>query len=96
MARTGYGRLSESLSDANAGTAAPPPRTLDGAALPAPEVDLAAPAPAEAAPPSADQPISLIRAPMQVTTQALIRPALPPAGATARVRKATSEAVKQC
>ena len=54
MARTGYGRLSESLSDANAGTAAPPPAPLDGAALPAPEVNLAAPAPAEAAPPSAD------------------------------------------
>jgi hypothetical protein len=54
MARTGYGRLSESLSDANAGNAAPPPPPLDGAALPAPEVNLAPPAPAEAAPPAAD------------------------------------------
>ncbi len=53
MARTGYGRLSESLSDANAGSAEPPPPPLDGAALPAPQVDLAAPAPAEAAPPPA-------------------------------------------
>jgi hypothetical protein len=54
MARTGYGRLSESLSDANAGNAAPPPPPLDGAALPAPEVNLAPPAPAEAAPRAAD------------------------------------------
>ena len=50
MARTGYGRLSQSLSDANAGNAVPPPAPADGAALPAPEVNLAAPAPAEAAP----------------------------------------------
>jgi hypothetical protein len=50
MARTGYGRLSASLSDANAGSAAPPPAPVDGAALPAPEVNLSAPAPAEAAP----------------------------------------------
>jgi hypothetical protein len=50
MARTGYGRLSSSLSDANAGNA-PPPAPADGAALPAPEVNLTAPAPAEAAPP---------------------------------------------
>ena len=42
MARTGYGRLSASISDANAGNAPPPP---------APDVNLAAPAPAEAAPP---------------------------------------------
>ena len=49
MARTGYGRLSSSVSDANAGNA-PPPAPADGAALPAPEVNLAAPAPAEAAP----------------------------------------------
>jgi tetratricopeptide (TPR) repeat protein len=55
MARTGYGRLSENLSDANAANAAPPPPPLDGAALPAPEVDLAAPAPDEA-PPSMAQP----------------------------------------
>ena len=53
MARTGYGRLSESLSDANAGSAAPPPPPLDGSALPAPQTDLAAPAPQEMAPPSA-------------------------------------------
>jgi len=52
MARTGYGRLSASLSDANAGNAPPPPAPADGAALPAPEVNLAAPAPAEAAPPA--------------------------------------------
>jgi len=51
MARTGYGRLSSSVSDANAGNAPPPPAPADGAALPAPEVNLAAPAPAEAAPP---------------------------------------------
>ncbi|HVB79335.1 MAG TPA: tetratricopeptide repeat protein [Candidatus Binataceae bacterium] len=50
MARTGYGRLSESLSDANAGNASPPPPPAYGAALPAPEVNLAAPAPTEAAP----------------------------------------------
>ena len=54
MARTGYGRLSASLSDANAGSA-PPPAPIDGAALPAPQVNLAAPAPAEA-PPSTAQP----------------------------------------
>ncbi len=63
MARTGYGRLSESLPEANADNAgapnadnagAPPP-PLDGAALPAPDVNLAAPAPAEA-PPSAAPP----------------------------------------
>jgi TPR repeat/Tetratricopeptide repeat len=54
MARAGYGRLSENLSDANAGDAAPPPPPADGAALPAPEVNLAPPAPAEAAPPTAD------------------------------------------
>ena len=53
MARTGYGRLSASLSDANAGSAGPPPAPIDGAALPAPQVNLAAPAPAEAAPPPA-------------------------------------------
>ncbi|MGH7914804.1 MAG: tetratricopeptide repeat protein, partial [Candidatus Binataceae bacterium] len=53
MARTGYGRLSESLSDANAGNAVPPLPPLDGAALPAPEVNLAAPAPDEAAPATA-------------------------------------------
>jgi Tetratricopeptide repeat len=60
MARIGYGRLSESLSDANAGNAPPPPAPVDGAALPAPEVNLAAPAPSEAAPPTAgsDQPDS--------------------------------------
>jgi Tetratricopeptide repeat len=60
MARTGYGRLSESLSDANAGNAPPPPAPGAGAALPAPEVNLAAPAPSEAPPPSAgsDQPNS--------------------------------------
>jgi tetratricopeptide (TPR) repeat protein len=69
MARTGYGRLSESLPQTNADNAAPnadnaepnadnagaPPPPLDGAALPAPEVNLAAPAPAEA-PPSAASP----------------------------------------
>ncbi len=55
MARTGYGRLSESLSDTNANNTEPPPPPLDGAALPAPEVDLAAPAPAEA-PPAMAQP----------------------------------------
>jgi len=56
MARTGYGRLSESLPDTNASnTAPPPPPPLDGAALPAPEVNLAAPAPDEA-PPSTAQP----------------------------------------
>jgi tetratricopeptide (TPR) repeat protein len=54
MARTGYGRLSESLSDANAGNATAPPPPLDGAAIPAPEVDLAAPAPSEAAPSTAE------------------------------------------
>jgi len=56
-ARTGYGRLNESLSEANANnpSGAPPPPPLDGAALPAPEVNLAAPAPAEA-PPSGAQP----------------------------------------
>jgi TPR repeat/Tetratricopeptide repeat len=53
MARTGYGRLSANLSDANAGNAPPPPPPVDGAALPAPEVNLAAPAPPEAAPPPA-------------------------------------------
>ena len=53
MARTGYGRLSENLSDTNAGSAAPPPPPLDGAALPAPQADLAAPAPHEDAPPPA-------------------------------------------
>ena len=53
MARTGYGRLSASLSDANAGSVGPPPAPIDGAALPAPQVNLAAPAPAEAAPPPA-------------------------------------------
>ena len=53
MARTGYGRLSASLSDANAGSAPPPTAPIDGAALPAPQVNLAAPAPAEAAPPPA-------------------------------------------
>lgn len=66
MARTGYGRLSESLPQAHADNAAPNgdnaapnadnggalPPPLDGAALPAPDVNLAAPAPAEA-PPSA-------------------------------------------
>jgi len=54
MARAGYGRLSQNLSDANAGNAAPPPPPVDGAALPAPEVNLARPAPAEAAPLPAD------------------------------------------
>lgn len=53
MARTGYGRLSASLSDANAGSSPPPTAPIDGAALPAPQVNLAAPAPAEAAPPPA-------------------------------------------
>jgi tetratricopeptide (TPR) repeat protein len=54
MARAGYGRLSQNLSDANAGNAAPPPPPTDGAALPAPEVNLSAPAPAEATPAPAD------------------------------------------
>jgi hypothetical protein len=50
MARAGYGRLSESVSDANAGNAPPPPPQTDGAALSAPETDLSAPAPPQAAP----------------------------------------------
>jgi hypothetical protein len=50
MARAGYGRLSESLSDANAGNAPPPPPPTDGAALPAPETDLSGPPPSQAAP----------------------------------------------
>jgi tetratricopeptide (TPR) repeat protein len=54
MAHAGYGRLSENLSDANAGNTPAPPPPADGAALPAPDVNLAAPAPAEAAPPPAD------------------------------------------
>ena len=48
-ARAGYGRLSESVSDANAGSVPPPPPS-DGAALPAPQTDLSAPAPPQAAP----------------------------------------------
>jgi len=54
MARIGYGRLSENLSDANASGATPPPPPLDGAALPAPDVNLAAPAPSEAPPATAE------------------------------------------
>lgn len=50
MARAGYGRLSESLSDASAGNTPPPPPPSDGAALPVPETDLSAPAPPQAAP----------------------------------------------
>jgi tetratricopeptide (TPR) repeat protein len=49
-ARVGYGRLSESVSDANAGSAPAAPPPSDGAALPAPQTDLSAPAPPEAAP----------------------------------------------
>jgi tetratricopeptide (TPR) repeat protein len=49
-ARAGYGRLSESVSDANAGSVPPPPPPSDGAALPAPQTDLSAPAPPQAAP----------------------------------------------
>ncbi len=50
MARAGYGRLSASLPDANAGGAGAAPPSNQGALVPAPQVNLAAPPPTEAAP----------------------------------------------
>jgi hypothetical protein len=52
-ARAGYGRLSANLSEANAAGVPAPAGPANGGVPPAPQINLAAPPPAEAAPPSA-------------------------------------------